>query len=196
MADRRSTSPGEERRENFRVSESALVAYESLGRDEAVARRAMLQRDDLPAAFALSSRMLELRQHSTVLRRHAQQESATFAKLVEQIDSKLDLFAEVLMLQSFEPHAPELVEVDLGAEGMGLLRDRPMSVGRWLDLRVQFRSTGLGLRTFGEIVHCEAIEDGRYTVGLHFRFIREFDSELLVHQVLTRQAILLRERAD
>lgn len=196
MSDETDNGQESERRDHFRIPESAMLTYECLDRVDAEGRLERLRRDNLPSAFALSSRMLELRQQSTVLRRHAQQESATFAKLVDQIDSKLDLFAEVLMLQSFGPHAPELVEIDLSADGLGLVRDRALRPGTWLDMRLLFRSTGTGLRTFGEVMHSDRNAEGRYLVGLNFRFIREFDSELMVHQVLTRQAILLRQRAE
>jgi hypothetical protein len=97
------------------------------------------------------------------------------------------------MLQGFGQRKPALHDVDLGAEGMGLTLARPLAAGAWLDVRMVFRSTGAGLRTLAEVLRCEPT-DGGFRVGLKFRFINDFDSELMVHQVLTRQSKILREK--
>jgi hypothetical protein len=193
MADEPLSLERGERRQNFRVAESVLLSFEPIEADCVEQRWQTLHAETLPDAFSLSSRLLELRQQSTVLRRHAQQESSTFARLYDQLDQKLDLISEVLMLQSFGQRKPALHDVDLGAEGMGLTVARPLTAGAWLDLRMVFRSTGAGLRTLAEVLRCEPA-DGGFRVGLKFRFINDFDSELMVHQVLTRQSKILREK--
>ncbi len=182
-----------ERREHFRVEEDVLLYLESLDADTAARRRAVLREERFPLPFTLSSRLLEMRQETIVLRRHAQRESATFAKLIDQLDLKIDLLSEVLMLQDFGDRRPAPYTVDLAAEGMGLQRQEPLAIGTWLDLRMLFRSSGLGLRTFAEVMRCDAVAGG-FQLGLQFHFIREFDQELLVHQVLARQSMLLRDR--
>lgn len=182
-----------ERRETFRVADEVLLSFEMMDAGQAEQRWLKLRRETLPHAFSLSSRLLELRQQSTVLRRHAQQESATFARLFDQLDQKIDLLGEVLMLQAFGERKASVHEVDLGAEGMGLMLPKSLSPGTWLDMRLVFRSTGVGLRTFAEVLRCDAAGTG-YQVGLKFRFVHDFDSELMVYQVLTRQSKILRDR--
>ncbi len=193
MANGHSGMERNERRENFRVADEALLSFVVVTAGQAEQRRLALRAAALPHAFSLSSRLLELRQQSTVLRRHAQQESATFARLFDQLDHKIDLLGEVLMLQALGGREASTYTLDLGAEGMGLTLAKPYTPGTWLDMSLVFRSTGVGLRTFAEVLRCEAAGLA-HRVGLKFWFVHDFDSELLVYQVLTRQSQILRDR--
>lgn len=181
-------SEARERRANFRVDDEAYLVVEA--RDEA----GPLPDSDWPSAFGLSARLYEMHQEATVLRRHAQRESATFYKLVEQLNRKLDLVMEVLLVQAFGDRPPPVCAVDVGAEGIGFVQSGSLPLDASVDLRMLFSSTGTGLRVAARVVRCDPAEDGRYAIGLHFDYAHERERELMVHHVLQRQSMLLRDR--
>ncbi|MDN5870783.1 MAG: PilZ domain-containing protein [Nitrococcus sp.] len=190
MVDRQ---PGE-RRENFRVNDEVLLAYQGLSRQEVELRRRQYAQD-MSSAFTLAQEMDELRQQTAVLRRQAEQESPVSAQLIETLDRKLDRVIEVLMMHELGSQCPEPVAVDIGADGMGFGATQAFEVGQALDIRLMVPSTGFGLHTFAQVVRCgESGKRDGFTVGVRFQFLRSSDRELLAQHLLQRQSMLLRER--
>ncbi|PWG63946.1 PilZ domain-containing protein [Spiribacter halobius] len=184
---------GRDRRQRYRVSDWALVDLAPVSGDELEAIRERL-RLAWPDAFSLSAQFHEMRQEQVVLRRHAERESATFARLMEGLERRLDRLAEILMVHEFGECPPPL-EVDVSAEGMGLHWPRPLAEGQALRLRMLFPSTGAGLHTLAHVAWRE-VAGGGTRVGLTFEFLHERQEELMVHHVMQREAMLLRERSD
>ena len=194
VADREPHDVHGERRENFRVNDTVLIDYERLSRQEMEFRRRKYAQE-AASAFSLVSEMNELRQQTAVLRRQAERESAVFARLVEHLDRKLDRVIGVLMIHEFGDRPPELLSVDIGADGMGFGTIDVFEVGQALDMRLMMPATGLGLHTFAEVVRCgESRGRGGFNVGVQFQFLREYDREVLVQHLLQRQSIMLRQR--
>jgi len=180
-----------ERRERYRVSDWALLDLVPVAPDALAQTRQRLSAA-WPDAFTLTAWFHELRQEQVVLRRHAERESQTFARLVEGVERRLDRLAEVLMMHEFDER-PALLEVDVSAEGIGLVWPGALAEGQAVRLRLLFPSTGLGLQTLGHVAWRE-VAGGGTRVGLTLEFLHERQEELMVHHVLQREAMLLRER--
>lgn len=191
MADQQPGDLHGERRENFRVNDKVLLDYRRLSREEV----ALCRQQYAPSAFALVPEMNELRQQTAILRRQAEQESAVIARLLEQIDRKLDRVLGVLMMHELGNRCPQPVGVDIGADGMGFTATEVFEVGQALDMRLMMLTTGLGLHTFAQVVRCgESGKQSGFNVGVQFQFLRSYDREVLVQHLLQRQAMLLRQR--
>lgn len=186
-------SGGAERRQRYRVSDWALLDLTPVAPEAVDEVREQLGAD-WPDAFGLTARFHEMRQEQVVLRRHAERESETFARLVEGLERRLDRLAEVLMMHEF-PERPALLEVDVSADGMGLVWPRPLAEGQVLRLRLLFPSTGVGLQALAHVAWREVAAGGT-RVGLAFEYLHERQSELMVHHVMQREAMLLRERSE
>lgn len=183
-----------ERRENFRVNDKVLLAYQGLSREEVELRRRQYAQD-MSSAFTLAQEMDELREQTANLRRQAEQEAAVIAQLIETLDRKLDRVIEVLMMHELGSRSPEPVTVDIGADGMGFGTTQAFEVGQALDIRLMMPSTGLGLHTFAQVVRCgESTKHDGFNVGVRFQFLRSSDRELLGQHLLQRQSMLLEER--
>lgn len=183
----------DERRAHFRVPDTLLLDYEPIDEHEMALRREEMA-GRWPNAFMLASRLHEIREGATVLRRHARQESAVFSKLVDTLDQSIDLLAETLAVQAFGNRVAKVTDVNIGAGGMDFISsDGALPPGSILDLRMLFHSTGAGLRMFGRVRRCDRVATGGHRLGIEFEFAREHDRELLVHLMLRREAQLLRE---
>ena len=195
MSDKEQPPDHEEKRQQFRVADTILLDCECIDEAELERRRERIG-GQWPSPFMLSSRLHELRQGTTVLRRHAERESSVFARLVDSLERRVDLIAEALMIQAFGERYPEVKEVNVSALGMDFYDPTPVSVGSILDMSMVFQSTGAGLRVFGRVRHCQSMAEDRerYRIGVEFEFTREHDQELMVHLVLQRQSQLLRDR--
>ncbi|MGD8429296.1 MAG: PilZ domain-containing protein [Ectothiorhodospiraceae bacterium] len=183
----------EDRREHFRVEDEVILDYRRVDAEQ-IARQRAAGAEDAPSAFSLVSHLHHLRQESIILRRAAERESASFARLVDMQDRKIEGLAEVLMMHELRDRTAVRVHVDIGADGMGLRLDEPLEEGQWLEFRVVLLSTGLGLHSYARVVHCRPDAEGGFVVGTSFEFIREHDREMLVHHVLQRQSMMLRQR--
>ena len=191
MSDADGRRGDDERREHFRVKDEALVTYRAVDAAEGERIRADAGLA-WPNAFSLCSRLHEMRQDTTVLRRHAERESSTFGRLVDQLDRKLDLVTEVLLAQEVTARGAQVLPVDVSAEGIGFTVSRSLPAEQLVETRLVFRSTGLGLRTLGRVVYCQSDLHGGFCLGLTFEFLRDYDRELMVYHVLQRQSMLLR----
>lgn len=182
-----------DRRKRYRVSDRALLDLVTVSPDAVAEARERLAAA-WPDAFTLTAWFHELRQEQVVLRRHAERESQTFARLVEGLERRLDRLAEVLMMHEFDER-PALLEVDVSADGIGLIWPGPLAEGQAVRLRLLFPSTGLGLQTLAHVAWRE-VAGGGTRVGLTLEFLHERQEELMVHHVLQREAMLLRERSE
>ncbi|MBA1147191.1 PilZ domain-containing protein [Ectothiorhodospiraceae bacterium WFHF3C12] len=185
----------QERRENFRVKDLAIITSRPLSPAEAKEWR----RDGpspLTDAFDLASWFGEIRQKTTLLHRQAQQESPRLADYVDTLDQKLDRLMQVMLIRdmNLEDHTPQ--QIDIGAEGLGFASASRFDTGQQLELHLLLLSTGTGLRLLGKVVRCEPLQDGAagYDVGVSLEYQREADRELLLHHLLHRQSELIRER--
>lgn len=182
-----------DRRKRYRVSDWALLDLVTVSPDAVAEARERLAAA-WPDAFMLTAWFHELRQEQVVLRRHAERESQTFARLVDGMERRLDRLAEVLMMHEFEER-PALLEVDVSADGIGLIWPGPLAEGQAVRLRLLFPSTGLGLQTLAHVAWRE-VAGGGTRVGLTLEFLHERQEELMVHHVMQREAMLLRERSE
>lgn len=184
-----------ERRENFRVTDSALLSIWPLSAAEAEAWRRRTTRP-VPDAFDLASWFGEVRQKTTLLHRQAQQESPRLADYVDTLNQKLDRLMEVMLIRDMqlEQQAPQ--DVDIGADGIGFRSTERFPAGQLLELHLLLMSTGTGLRLLGEVVRCDPAPEGAsgFDVGVSLEYQREADRELLLHHLLHRQSELIRER--
>lgn len=184
-----------ERRENFRVRDSALISVKPLTAAEADEWR---RRSDTPVpdAFDLASWFGELRQKTTLLHRQAQQESPRLADYVDTLDQKLDRLMEVMLIRDMNLERQVPQDVDLAADGIGFQVAHPLRAGQHLELHVLLLSTGTGLRLLGKVVRCDAAPEGAsaFDIGVSLEYQREADRELLLHHLLHRQSELIRER--
>ena len=182
-----------DRRSCYRVSDRALVELVVLVPDQVPARRRALAEPRLDA-FAAGSEFHQMREQVAVLRRHAARESEAFAKLFDGLDRRLDRLTAVLMSHELVPETTEPLDVDVAAEGLGLLWPQPLPDGTMLELRLVFPSTCLGVHSLGRVVHCRGDAGGGYRLGIVLEFTNASDREMLAQHVVQRELALLRER--
>jgi len=62
---------------------------------------------------------------------------------------------------------------DLSSQGVQIVLDRPLAEKTLLNLTIASPTPGLqGLEAEGEVMRCEAVDNGQFIVGVHFNTLR------------------------
>lgn len=186
----------EDRRRFFRVHDRVPLYLEPV--DEAGAEAVLAEMEEesenrfgLAAHFAATTNQMD-----HVLNR-IREHHPDVALYLQSINQKLDAVARVLLLEEDRVTRMESLEVDLSASGLGTPWREPMEEGQLL--RVEL-ITGAHARVLalGKVIRCTPLERPAHGLTHHlaidFEEIAEHDEDLIVQEVMRRQAELLRER--
>ncbi|MBL4835780.1 MAG: PilZ domain-containing protein [Pseudomonas sp.] len=62
---------------------------------------------------------------------------------------------------------------DLSSQGVQIVLDRPLAEKTLLNLTIASPTPGLqGLEAEGEVMRCEAVDNGQFIVGVHFNTLK------------------------
>lgn len=185
---------GQERREYFRIEDTAAVEYVAVTEADMRAKEA----DDffsLTQSFQLLSRLQEIDHEANKLLhglRDTQRELVGYLKLVNK---KTDLLAvAVLQLSGEVQHRPQ--QISLSAGGMSFATQEEFAKGELLALRFQLVNDALLICCFGRIVYCGANENGHgpVTVAVEFQQMSDPAQTLLARHIMRCQQALQRSK--
>ncbi|HID73405.1 TPA: PilZ domain-containing protein, partial [Candidatus Micrarchaeota archaeon] len=186
----------QERREYFRIEDTAAVEYVAVTEVDMRTREA----DEFFSAtqsFQLLSHLQEIDHEANKLLhglRDTQRELAGYLKLVNK---KTDLLAvAVLQLGGEARHRPQ--EISLSAGGMSFAAQEKYAKGDLLALRFQLVNDTLVICCFGRIVYCGANENGHgpVTVAIEFQKMPGSAQTLLARHIMRCQQALQRRKLD
>lgn len=197
MSDDEKVTPlRQERREYFRIEDEVLLLFEPLPGMGIKQAQGFIGEAAFDS-FQLSSDFNQLKQSTRVLKNQLEKENRSLMRFLGNLDHKIDKLAVLMLVKEMQELGAERLTVDIGADGMGFdYTGNPVAIGETLDIRLGLLSTSQGLRTVGEVVRCNKLDDGRYNMGVRFEHANEAAKELLVQHVLQRQAQLLRKKHD
>ena len=185
---------GQERREYFRIDDTAIVEYVAVVEADLRSKPA----DDFFSATAsvqLLSRLQEIDHEANKILhglRDSQRELASYLKLVNK---KTDLLAAaVLQLGGDAQHRPQ--PVSLSAGGMSFATQEQFAQGDLLAMRFQLVDDALFLCCFGVIVYAAANENehGPFTVAVEFKHMPDAAQTLLARHIMRSQQAVQRRK--
>lgn len=179
-----------ERRRFFRINDRVGVAYRVLTEAEANSRQ---EQDAQP----VDTQSLLARYEQTIDQLLPQVESKLMAELLGTLNKKLNCIIAQLELDSqlVRDIAHKVREVNISACGMAFVAEEAVMPGKLLSLDLLLRPEGTQLATYGQVLSCEAIDEGHY-LRINFISLSPFDQELLIQHIVRRQGWLIREQRD
>lgn len=187
----------EDRRRFFRVPDELplhLVPLDAAGVEHLLEEIAAEgeTRFGLAASFAATTSQME-----HVLNRIREQ-SADVALYLQSINQKLDAVARVMLLEEERVAHLETMEVDLSASGLGVTWPVTLEIGQAVRVELVTPAASARVLALGRVTRCEPAaapgEGGGFRVAVDFERIRDHDEDLIMQEVMRRQAALLRER--
>lgn len=186
-----------ERRQYFRIQDTALVKYRIIQDDmlEIERRGVYLNQIKLEnaraALFGLETGLQD------VLEKMRSAEPLVVEAL-ELINRKINLLERVVSLEQapaengdFLEHEP--TEINLSGGGMAIKAARPIAAGANLAIDLVLLPDSTPMRIFGGVVDCRE-DGGMHTISIAFEEIRQEDQDRLIQHVLRRQASDLRSQ--
>ncbi len=185
---------GKERREYFRISDTAAVEYVAVTEADLSGKQA----DDffsVTPSFQLLSRLQEIDHEANKILnalRDSQRELVGYLKLVNK---KTDLLAAaVLQLGGKAQHRPQ--PVSLSAGGMSFATQKKFVEGDLLALRIQLVNDALFLCCFGCVICADANDNGHgpFTVAVAFKHMPDASQTLLARHIMRCEQALQRHK--
>lgn len=185
---------GQERREYFRIDDTAAVEYVAVAKADMRGKQPE-QFFSATQGFELLTRLQEIDQQANKVLgglRDSQRELAGYFKLVNK---KIDLLAATVLQNSGEAkHRPQ--PISLSAGGMSFAVQEKFAKGDLLALRFQVVNDALFLCCFGRIVYCGPNENGHgpVTVAVEFQHLPDASQTLLARHIMRCQQAVQRRR--
>ncbi|MDO9140696.1 MAG: PilZ domain-containing protein [Methylobacter sp.] len=186
----------EERRGFFRIDDEINLFYKKV--DEATVTEPhrisgnMLNNCSLSTAMGLAS------QESTVLLRRIEKDLPDVADYLKLMDSKFELLAQAIMMQSFEVKESETRNVNISATGIAFDCEDELKEDDYLEVKLLLASSLAVVVTYGRVVFCKkSTSNDRqhpYFVGVDFINMSEEDRELLIKYVVKKQLQQIRDK--
>ncbi len=185
---------GQERREYFRIADTAAVEYIAVAEPDLRGKQA----DDffsVTPGFALLSQLQEIdHEADRILHalRDSQRELAGYLKLVNK---KTDLLAAaVLQLGDDAQHRPQ--PVSLSAGGISFAAQVNFAKGDLLAMRIQLVNEALFLCCFGRVVGSSGNENehGTFTIAVTFEQMPDASQTLLARHIMRCEQALQRRK--
>lgn len=179
-----------ERRRFFRISDRVGVACRVLTDEEAQSRQ-----DRNP--YPVDTLSLLSRYENTIDALLPQIKSKETAELLGALNNKINCIVAQLELDSrlVRDIAHRVQKVNISACGMAFVFDQSVAVGRMLSLDLVLRPEGNHIATYGQVLDCEATDDG-YFIRLNFLALSPHDQEVLIQHIVKRQGTIIREHRE
>jgi PilZ domain len=109
----------------------------------------------------------------------------------KRIDLLSQVVAQMLMGSLGEPRPVVMSEA-----GLDFQHDIAYAPGTRLDLKMAFMPQALGMMLRARVVHCDALADGAFAIGVEFEGSTDAQRQLLARYVLQKQAMERRQARD
>ena len=148
----------------------------------------------MPYAFRIAGEMAAIEAQALRPLRNLGDHAAALTEYLNHQARKIDLMMSYI-LQQQDDEKCRYTTTRFGGGGIVVQSSEPFTPGTHAELKVFLNQEAAAIYCFGEVIACEAQEDG-YHISFIFSSIREQDQELLVRASLHLQTQQLRKRAQ
>ncbi len=142
--------------------------------------------------FHLLRDIYELQLESKELLRNINQENRQLGRFLTNLDARVDLIAKAAMKGS-EGHDGHADQAEISEGGLSFLSSEHINKGQYLALRILFQPSYLGLTCFGEVKHCQLVEN-EYRIGIEFKKTDLQTQRIISRHIISRQSEQRRAR--
>ncbi len=184
----------EDRRAHIRIVDRILFSFKFMDKKEYEALvEKVLSGAEQP--FEEYSMQWGLPKIDAPLRKLREKDEA-MAKVLDIIDTKLNLILNLLNLRLRKDTPTQEVTVDISAAGLSFHYPEMIKEGQILQMDIGLLPEQYFFRCFGEVVRNQKDDDEGYKIGVKFIWITEQDRERLIEHIFQQQVLQLRLRRE
>lgn len=185
---------GKERRGFFRIDDQVALSYRTVSASEANESTAELKVDGNDAE-SLANELDKMAEVSRIHFRHVEKDFPEIARYFTHLESKINLIAHHVMMDSDELFVKRTQSVSISGSGIGFTADELLNVGDFIEVRFVLKPTITNIRTFSKVVSCVA-DNGQFKVAVEFRQLSDDDRDLLIRHVVKKQMNDIRDSSE
>jgi len=180
----------QERRGFFRIDDNVALSYRLMATDvsQQDAASGMVDSD----ASLLVNELEKMREVSRIHFRHVEKEQPEVARYLAHIDSKIDLIAQHVMMESDGLFVKRTQEVNISGSGLAFTVKDDLPVGRSIELKFVLKPSLASIQTYSKIISCEPHAE-QFRVAVEFTHLNDDDRDLLIRHVVKKQMNDIRE---
>ncbi len=184
----------EDRRAHIRIVDRILFSFKFMDKKEYEALvEKVLSGAEQP--FEEYSMQWGLPKIDAPLRKLREKDEA-LAKVLDTIDTKLNLILNLLNLRLRKDTPTQEMTVDISAAGLSFPYPERIEEGQILQMDIGLLPEQYFFRCFGEVVRNQKDDDEGYKIGVKFIWITEQDRERLIEHIFQQQVLQLRLRRE
>jgi len=187
-----------DRRRYFRISDQVPLTLEAL--DAAGVERLMEEMESrAETRFGLAARFSATNNQMDHVLNRIRERDADVALYLQSINQKLDAVARVLLLEEQAIAGMQVVDVDLSASGLSVVWPTAMTPGQPVRVELITAAANARVLALGRVIRCRPAREAGperpgYRLAIDFDHIGDHEEDLIMQEVMRRQAALLRQR--
>lgn len=192
------TDETEEKRRYFRVNDTINLLYKVIDKSQADA--ASHVSNDVLGNCSLASALDVLTQEARMLSPRLERRDPEMFEYLKIIDTKINLIAQALSIQSDQFSEHDAREVNLSATGLAFSNEKAIGVGELLELRMLLTSCMAVVVAYAKVVQCKDIAQDSperpFAICVEYVNLKDEDQELLIKHVVKKQLQQLRDKNE
>lgn len=192
------TEDNDDRRRYFRIHDEVPLTLEAL---DAAGIEALMEEMENRAEtrFGLAARFSATTSQMDHVLNRIRERDADVALYLQSINQKLDAVARVMLLEEQAMAGMQVVDVDLSASGICVVWPTAMSPNQPVRVELITSASNARVLALGRVIRCRPAREAGldrpgYQLAIDFEHIGDHEEDLIMQEVMRRQAAQLRER--
>jgi len=181
----------QERRGFFRIDDNVALSYRLVPPGTTSRENSPLRVDE-GELLSLGNELERMREVSRILLRHVEKDLPDVARYLAHLESKIDLLAQHIVMDSDELFVKSTQAVNISGSGIAFTADESLNVGDFIELRFVLMPSLANIKTHSKVVSCQP-DNGKFSVAVEFEYLSDDDRDLLIRHVVKKQMNDIRE---
>lgn len=180
------TELGAERRQRFRVEDTAILEISAVTEESADKGCAedFFRRS---CGFMLMRALQEIERDSQVLLRGISERDSELAAYLGEINKKIDVIGSAVA-ENILPEDQKLQAIDLSEGGIGFNHEKRLQEGSYYAAKIWFHKPLIGVSVFFNVVACNRSIEGGHHISAAFYNLPESERKTIVRHIMQVQA--------
>ena len=183
------TSPDQERRRSFRVTDKIALMLRFFPQEEV--ELAMQSFSSRRREHGMMNMFLRNRDKHLPVMTAIQSHDPDVAAYLRYLESKIDTIAGMMQIQELDLPSEPTHEVNLSATGLRFLHDQMLQVDEVIEMEMLLFPSYALIPALGKVVACEEVAANdplhRFSVAVDFILLDDDDQDLLIKHNVSRQ---------
>lgn len=189
-----------ERREYYRIDDSAIFSYQLLSADHDRKKHKAPSKSEkkVSTAFEMIELFGQMNQQMSVALGRISENSADIATYLKGLDNKIELLAQMYLFKDNDSELEPQRQINLGAGGLAFGSDEKLKQGTLIAMDMILSTDLLCLHLTGRVIQISNDKTGQFPYRISIGFVDIADAEVdqIIKHIMRLQSEQLRARRE